>query len=458
MATNTINTRIRLKYDTLSNWNSSNFVPLQGEVCIAEIPNVYTIQTTDGQPTNTPPAIGIKVGTGNKTFAQLPWIQAIAGDVYAWAKAATKPSYDASEIQNLSSYISGQINDTDTQYQIVAGTGANENKYYLQSKGLSESSWTTVSTIDLSSLVSRVSDLETKVGDSSVATQISSAIGALGAAAQKDVDTTIVDGVPSSKLPTTDAVVNYIDSKTSGLTGAMHFKGVSSTAITDGGTQNPTINNSVVSTKNSGDVVLYNSQEFVWTGSAWELLGDESSYALKTISVTGGDGLSGGGTLTEDRTITHATPSGAISGAKGGTSGTRTYIQSITTDKFGHITGTTSATETVTDTTYTFNEGVNNGTFLVTPAGGSSQSVTVHGLGDAAFVDIDSTITSSASNIPSTAAVYNAINTLDSSLHTIAHSGSIYDVEESNTVTESSNTVHYLVFNCGSASTLITDA
>ena len=78
------------------------------------------------------------------------------------------------------------------------------------------------------------------------------------------------------------ATMTDITNAVSGLTGAMHFIGSSSTAITDGGTQNPTIGGSIVTTKNAGDVVLYSGAEFVWTGSAWELLGDEGSYALKT--------------------------------------------------------------------------------------------------------------------------------------------------------------------------------
>ena len=39
------------------------------------------------------------------------------------------------------------------------------------------------------------------------------------------------------------------------------------------------------------------------------------------------------------------------------------------------------------DTTYTFAEGTTNGAFNVTPSGGSTQSVTVHGLGTAAYAD-----------------------------------------------------------------------
>ena len=37
-----------------------------------------------------------------------------------------------------------------------------------------------------------------------------------------------------------------------------------------------------------GDVILYNQQEYVWTGGSWRLLGDEGSYAVKG-SITDGD-------------------------------------------------------------------------------------------------------------------------------------------------------------------------
>ena len=121
MADNTLNNiRLSLKYDTLANWNTSSLVLNAGEVGIAVISDSKTLNRDTAQtPDNTPPAIALKVGDGTHTFSQLPWLQAIAGDVYAWAKAATKPTYTASEISNLSDYISGQIKDTDTQYKIA---------------------------------------------------------------------------------------------------------------------------------------------------------------------------------------------------------------------------------------------------------------------------------------------------------------------------------------------------
>ena len=150
---NIIKSRIQLKYDTLTNWTASSLVLKKGEVAIAEIPSDASNSGL------TPPAIGMKVGDGTKTFAQLPWIQAVAGDVYSWAKAALKPTYAASEITGLSEYINN-VSSNGINYQIIEGTGQDVNKYYLQSQPAGTSTWTTVSTIDLSGTVGRIKTLE----------------------------------------------------------------------------------------------------------------------------------------------------------------------------------------------------------------------------------------------------------------------------------------------------------
>ena len=80
MAEKIINTRVQLKYDTLTNWLASSVILKAGEVAIA------TIATANSNSGLTPPAIGIKVGDGKNTFADLNWIQAVAGDVPTWAK------------------------------------------------------------------------------------------------------------------------------------------------------------------------------------------------------------------------------------------------------------------------------------------------------------------------------------------------------------------------------------
>ena len=82
---NEIKTRISLKYDTLANWNASTFKLLPGELAIVSLG-----ETKDGTvagDVNQHPVL-FKVGTGNHTFSELPFASALAADVYAWAKAS----------------------------------------------------------------------------------------------------------------------------------------------------------------------------------------------------------------------------------------------------------------------------------------------------------------------------------------------------------------------------------
>lgn len=134
MATTTLNTRIQLKYDTYENWTTNNPVLLAGEVAVT------TVQSAQA-PVSQVPAILFKVGDGTNNFNTLNWASAIAADVYPWAKASVKPTYQASEIEGLEDYISGQIEDTDTQYQIIA---SGTNGIQLQSRPKTGGSWTNV--------------------------------------------------------------------------------------------------------------------------------------------------------------------------------------------------------------------------------------------------------------------------------------------------------------------------
>ena len=93
-----------------------------------------------------------------------------------------------------------------------------------------------------------------------------------------------------------------------GLSGAMAFVGVTVTAISQGSTQNEIdLDDSTTYTAKTGDVVIYGKREFVWTGEHWQELGDEQSFALKSITVTGTGYLTGGGNLEANRTIDIAT-------------------------------------------------------------------------------------------------------------------------------------------------------
>lgn len=76
----TINTRIQLKYDTLSNWQTNNPTLLAGEIACVSIGEV----TADNKGNRVIPPIMMKVGPG--AFNDLGWTAAKAADVYAWAK------------------------------------------------------------------------------------------------------------------------------------------------------------------------------------------------------------------------------------------------------------------------------------------------------------------------------------------------------------------------------------
>lgn len=80
---NEIFTRIQLKYDSYAEWDKvkDTFKPLKGEVCIVN----------PGTKLNNADAVPclIKVGDGDHFWKDLPWLSALAADVYAWAKKAT---------------------------------------------------------------------------------------------------------------------------------------------------------------------------------------------------------------------------------------------------------------------------------------------------------------------------------------------------------------------------------
>ena len=147
--------------------------------------------------------------------------------------------------------------------------------------------------------------------------------------------------------------------------------------LTGGGTGDVTLSHSdtssVVSTDNSGNTFVqdltfdtYGHVTAVGTGSV--------SVGNGTLTVQGTGALGGSGTFTANQSgnttisISHDDTSSQASVNNSG----RTYIQDITLDTYGHITGITSATETVVNTdtnTTNFNVQANGGTQVNISAG-----------------------------------------------------------------------------------------
>lgn len=352
MADKTLQARILLRYGTFAEWQESQIVLAVGEMAICYFNNNNTILPSDTWPNNTPPAIGLKVGNGSDIFRNLPWVQAVAADVYSWAKESSKPTYSAYEISGLDAYIEehasggGSSSSVARQYQIVQGTGNNSNYYYLRYKNDDSNTWITDTNhyIDLSdyaalrawvgaSNISNYGNLRTYIGQSLMLPIIQSLAttdteiqhGFVTAVSETDgiVSTTkrqpdfedlsgsaTVEqgGTGLTELPENEVLIGngtnairsmqiatamddsfsfiptylikaYVDNKTAGLTGAMHWVGDATVPIS--GPTDPQINDYDFSKAKKGDVITWATQEYVWTGGTWRLLGDEGSYAIK---------------------------------------------------------------------------------------------------------------------------------------------------------------------------------
>lgn len=352
---NRLETIIQLRYGTYSQWMNSDVILKTGEAAICAFPQNRTLEDmSNSKPEHTPPAIGIKIGDGSHYFRELPWVQAVAADVYNWAKSSAKPSYTAQEIQGLQAYVENliggdvEVNIAPRIYQLVRGTGDNINKYYLRYKENDENSnWIvdTSASIDLQGLEDALDWLgRSNIADypnliSRTAEQIRYFIGLINATdtarehyfvtevsqsggtisverAQptfSDISGTaavdqggtgrktltedyvlVGNGTDPVKLiPIAESIENnnhlvpnnlikaYVDNAVSGITGAMHFIGDASVVINNNSSVDPRISGYVFANAQPGDVILYDSKEFVWTGANWRLLGDEGSYAVK---------------------------------------------------------------------------------------------------------------------------------------------------------------------------------
>ena len=91
-----------------------------------------------------------------------------------------------------------------------------------------------------------------------------------------------------------------------------------------------------------GDVIVIGSKEYVCTTAGtygtnvFQEIGDEGSYALNTVTITGTGVLGGGGTLADNRIITHNEVLG--------TAETTAKVFKTKIDKYGHISEATAAT------------------------------------------------------------------------------------------------------------------
>lgn len=348
MANTTFNTRIKLKYDTLANWTTNKAkVLLQGEVGLCYVPAVTNGTTT------TAPTVLFKVGDGTTTWEKLPWGSGLAADVYDWAKAAVKPSYDYSEIKNPPTIPV----DTNTTYKLIQDT-TNKHKFILQSQEKGTDAWTTVSTITIPDKAATAE----KAAEADHATKADSATTAATADKVANALTLQVGGTTKATFDGSSAKTFNITAADLGLSSAMHFIGTATVAIAEDSKTDPKITGYTFTNAQKGDVILYNHLEFVWDGTKWEKLGDDSSYALKTITATATDddivvltGTSGSNGVTFDAKHAKKGPTGgatkgpAADVSVSGYGASKTIkVPKVTVDEYGHTTGLAEQTLTIT--------------------------------------------------------------------------------------------------------------
>lgn len=236
MAITSLKTTIKLRYDTHKNWISNDPTLGAGEVAIA------TLESADSDITQVPSVL-IKVGDGTKTYSALPFISAKAGDVYSWAKSATKPTYSAEEVTGLDTYISEHAASTDHKFKLAI-EGYTLKLQIDDGKGGEFSD-------DPDNQVTIP-----KYDDTTIKASIE--------AKQDKITFNTAYDASSNKA----ATMADITTATAGLAGALHWKGTQE-MLPDGDDKN---------TYKQGDVITVGTKEYAYDGETWQELGDEASH------------------------------------------------------------------------------------------------------------------------------------------------------------------------------------
>lgn len=286
MATKTINTRIKNRVDSLANWQADGVSLLPGEIALVKV----TTQTIDdnGQIVDVP-AVLMKVGEsdgngGTKAFDELPWLSAIAADVYDWAKSTSAvdvPVTVGGTASTLGAYLT-QVNtntsDISANTQAIAKLNGSSSTTGSVAKAIADAINALDSTTSGSgSFVTNVTQTDGKVtvtkGNLPSATASVAGItklGVSGGAAKYDDVFGTGTGTIATRLSTAESDIGNLKDA---VAGGVHFRGTVTAA--------PSASTTTVGgvTIAAGDVVIYSGKEYICTavtdsGPSWEQLGD----------------------------------------------------------------------------------------------------------------------------------------------------------------------------------------
>lgn len=157
-------------------------------------------------------------------------------------------------------------------------------------------------TLDDTALENKISTLESTLeGADTAETAARKAADALLAGEGWNADSGTWSAAPDyATIATLSQKLKAAETSISALSNAVQFLGVSSTAITNGGTEKPTIDDSAVNSLDAGDVVFYGNKEFIWDGAKWVELGDTTleSHRLGVLEAWIGNGGTTGSYIT----------------------------------------------------------------------------------------------------------------------------------------------------------------
>lgn len=203
---------------------------------------------------------------------------------------------------------------------------------------------------------------------------------------------------------------------------AVVFKGVSSTPLTDGGNENPTVDGSPVTTKSTGELYFYEQEEFIYgDDSKWHSLGSQ----LQNL----------GALAYKDSASGNYTPSGTVSQPTftGGSS-------SVTITAVNNANGNYTPAGTISGGTFTGSNSTFTGDF--TPSGTVSQptftgaSLTSTGnftpSGSVSFTNGNKTATVSPANSGTT--TYTPAGTITTPTVSVNTAGSTVSIKQVNAV------------------------